>query len=245
MALAVSTVLGNLSHAIGGGEPSAQLGGPLDIINQAGRHLLNANAWEFTSRIAKISTVANQTYVELPSDLLQLDEIETTETLVYSVKLTTKKKLLQLRTNATIRNHFRYYAVVMYADNETAEGGAPQQRLELWPTPTSVITDLFTVFYRKRWEELTTDSKEVELPDYMDMLFLWWVREFAKSYEMDSMDQGAPITDLLDRLRASSLFRDAVAQDAQTQSEYGEMEEGHINGNFLWRDLEGPVSDPA
>lgn len=244
MALLASDCYKHIEHGLSG-KPSELY--PLqEILNDAGEWLLSAHQWEWSvPGPALLGVTQDQEYVELPADFRELIAIQPTENLTSSICPTTRTRLLEMRTNpVTVTSSFYQY-VVGYRQIS----GDTRPVLELWPTPSATEADVLTVWYRKTWARVTTDSQAIDFPTWMEGLFKRVCRLFAQAAEEE--DSSAPagrrndLDDLLDRLMAGTVWRTAVEQDSSLQPMLGPMQGGHTmtatrSANFLWTPVQGP-----
>lgn len=115
-------------------------------------------------------------------------------------------------------------------------GGAPMPRLEIWPTPNTSERDIFLVHYRAGWAQVRSDNDVINIPTWMESLYLAIVRAFALGYERDAE---ADVNQRLFPLRQGALFRAARERDGMTQPYYGLMENGaaryqHGVNSLMW-----------
>ncbi len=226
-----------IAHAIGGREPSEQVGGALDLANRAGTILFNMYTWDFTLRIATIDKTAAQSYLELPPDFEEIESIQATDTLTNSMHLTSLEDLLYRKTFTLDQSNFNFYGALTYADSSDSEGGPPVAQIDIHPTPQDTEAGAFTVAYRRRWPKLVEDNDQIGVPEFAEELYIQICREVAKGYEGDRMDGSAlTLADRISKIKNSWLFEDAKAKDSRAQSDYGPIINGHIDSGRTLRD---------
>jgi hypothetical protein len=227
MVFTVAQGVAHIRHALHG-DPNEDLGGSLMILNHAGLHLVNMCTWKFLERApVTIGTVQDQAYVDLPSDFGEIIAIDSTEGLVSTIKLTTFQHLLEMRTNQVNLANFNYFGAIVWNADTSTEGGAPTVRVEIWPTPNVTDSDEFTLFYRAGWINLTEDTQYVEIPSYVEPLYIQLVRAHALGYEEE---HNASMMQRLDAIYASTIYRNAMDQDQRVQNSYGPLMGGAARG---------------
>lgn len=206
-----------------------------EISNHAGLWLFGIEGWNFLERqTATLDFVADQNYAELPSNLVTVVDVQTTNSLTSGFDLTTLTRVLDLRTKDFPSPNFFYGAV----SNKPNTNGVPEPILEVWPTPSSASAGALTMVYRAGWTMLTDDSDHVSIPVFMEPIYVAALRAFAKGYEEE--DDGN-VAARLAGLRESPLFESAKRQDRSIQGDYGQIM-GGITDNLtqtwggFWRE---------
>jgi len=217
---------------------------PLGLVNEAGEWLVSSYEWAWcTSRIVKLSTTEGQDYVSLPSDYGGNLAQEHTSSLTSHLELVSLRDLLAYRTSSPAISTLHFFGAVNYAT--PPEGGEPQPRLLLYPTPTSTQADVFTVIYTARWQYVGEASDFLVVPGYCVTLYLEVLQHIARG-RMEE-DAGS-VSARLQGLRNSDLFLSAKNMDARTQSDYGPMTNTHTTRNWVnnyWPDDFGYVEGPS
>jgi hypothetical protein len=115
-------------------------------------------------------------------------------------------------------------------------GGPPRPRLDIWPTPTNDSIGAVTVYYRSGWMTVENDGQFLYLPEWMETLYIFLVRTFARGYERESeFHIGAG----LDALVASPLYLAAQQRDKEMTPSFGSMAGGAAQGvvntyDYFW-----------
>ena len=115
-------------------------------------------------------------------------------------------------------------------------GGAPRPRLDIWPTPTADTLGAVTVYYRAGWMTVEDDNQFLYLPEWMETLYLFLVRTFARGYERESEFN---IGTALGAMAASPLFTAAQQRDKEMTPSLGAMAGGAAQGvvntyDYFW-----------
>lgn len=190
----------------------------------------------------------------LPADFKELVDIQPTQGLVNAVNTTTTAYINQLRTNEVAIGNMVYWVAVTWGANATTAGGRPTPRLEVYPTPTTNATDEFTLFYRAGWPSVSADDVFIEIPDYLNMIYVQIVRAIARGYEEEDQPPGrygrstpGTVLERLQAIRQSSSFIDAMRRDSQMQASRGAMQGGAVSMQrknstlFLKTQVQGPA----
>ncbi len=179
MSMIAKEAIGHVAHVLHsqeGASVASQLT-ELGILNEAGEFLVSMHSWDWLVRpSAAMSTVASQSYVALPSNLASIVSIEATDSYNNAVQLTSLDHLLALRTDTSAAAGWLRYAAVLWAEDSS---GIPQPRLELWPTPGTSESGVFSVIYRAGWTALTQDNDTIRIPSWMHGLYISIVRAIA------------------------------------------------------------------
>ena len=113
-------------------------------------------------------------------------------------------------------------------------GGPPRARLDIWPTPTSDATAGIRVYYRSGWMPVSDEAQMLYLPGWMETLYLFLVRAFARSYEREG---DGSVSVRLQDLKAGPLFVAAQQRDKEMTYDIGPMMNGAVhtsNPDPLW-----------
>lgn len=218
------------------GEPSLPT---VALCNNAGRHLVSSHAWEWLIRPPKTVTLGSGTSeASLPSDLGRIVKLETSGSLLNSVQLTTPAQLLELETSEISFTNVGYYAAVVW---KPGIDEALRPVLRLWPSVSSG-SDQLTVYYHARWTEVTQDSDRLEIPVFMESLFLEMAFAFAQSYEEHDLGD---LSTRLSQLQASPLMYAAMSEDGGLQEELGEMGGGAAAMSYSLQQAATIVGGPS
>jgi len=218
MSLRANDAYAHIRHALGGGDLDPSLDA-LGVVNQAGEYLYSMHPWAFTRRrSALVDTVADQDYVDLPTDFRSIIAITQTDGTLYDIQLVSLEEVQRARTSqANIGSSWNYLGAITWA------GAPPVPILELWPTPSTSTTGIFTCTYKKGWPRVTNDSDALDFPEFMDALYIQIVRAMAKGYELDGAE---PREVLLARITMGPEMRAAKERDAAVQWNRGRIRGG-------------------
>lgn len=190
-----------------------------------------------------ISFVLNLDSVALPSDFSELVGYETTEGLTSDLSLVTHARLIELRTGQIDTFTARYFGAISWAQDNTADGGAPTPLLEIWPIPESNDFGAFEILYRAGWRQITDESDTVNLPDWLAPLWFQLIGAFVRGYEEE--DQ-ASLSARLEEIVSGPLWAAAVRRDGRVQPDFGPIEGGAVQrltfpiNPFLSSEVLGP-----
>jgi hypothetical protein len=194
---------------------------------------VSANAITITGSIAagNLSTgdiawrLETQT-IALPTDLRDIIWIDSTSiSSVGGVTLVSFQDILEKRkSSASITaSTGLYYGAVVF------QGTPLVPILEIWPSPNANTTGAMRVFYRSRWAEVTTDSAQIAIPEWVEDLFLFIARAYAAGYERSKVGS---IHQRLAEISSSPIFAAAVRSDGMVQPYNGVLKNG---GPTIWR----------
>ena len=199
-----------------GNNPGAPLS-TLEIVNQAGRHLVTMRAWKWLEgRTATLDTVAAQDYADLPADFGEPIALEVADR-SYSVTWVTRQRLDCLRAAGNESGSiFSVFVSTRAADEETP----PTPVLELSPPAPTTTVGYFNLSYRATWADLTSDQDYVPISPICDTLYKRLLQVFARGYtreEQGSLDQR------LVEIATGPVFRNAIRDDRRKQTDYGRI----------------------
>jgi len=118
-----------------------------------------------------------------------------------------------------------YHYKVSY--QTSADGtGPPLPVLELGQEVETTEASYGHLAYRIKWNELTTEEKEISIPVELDPLFLAIVECYWYGTEEQNTPGGATFWARLEELKRSSLFMDTVKWDERIQRTTGRMNGG-------------------
>jgi hypothetical protein len=164
--------------------------------------------------------------IELPADLRDIISIATTSiSNVGGVALISLEDLLEKRARSVsiTASTGLYYGAVVFS------GSPPVPILEIWPSPSANTTGAFRIVYRSRWAAVTTDSEEIDIPEWTEDLYIQIVRAYAAGYERSKV---ASLHVRLAEIQASPIFDAARRSDGMVQPKYGILRNG---GPTIWR----------
>lgn len=224
-------------RAVLGGDPVSVYSG-VATVNTVGSWLESAHPWEWLSRATTtLDVVGGQNWIELPA-FRRIYSIVPTASLTSTFDWCSMDDIMRRRegnvgTGLTTFGALNYHAVA---------GGAPVQRLEVWPTPATTATGQFTMHYQAAWPTVTDDNATIPVPVFMEQLFLLACVEWVKGMEEYASEEsrGGSGYDRLERLKLSPLFRSAAQRDGMTQWNLGPIEGGAGRGvsrGYDWMDF--------
>ena len=212
MAYRVQDVFEQITHELGGKPKGLS---PVALVNDAGARLVNMHGWTFLSRPPTTLTLtAGQSYVLLPSGFSGHIKLDYTDATQNHVCLTTMAEIQRLRTS-TVTSSFTLYCTYSWY---VPTGEAPQQRLEIWPTPATTQTGALTLWYRVGWQDVSIELDAIPVPPYCRPLFTEIARSVAMGYH--NPEEGT-VDARLSRLRGGTTLSDAMAMDRSTQADAG------------------------
>lgn len=156
--------------------------------------------------------------VALPDDFRDIVGISATDSLLYGVQLTSLEQILRNRTSQVeVTTSWDFQAAVVW------DGSPPVPLLEVWPDQSTNQTGAWTIFYRGGWARLSGDSVNIDVPEFLDSLYLRLVRAWARGYEREDE---MPMEEHLFRIKNSPEFIDAAKRDGMIQPYRGRLAGG-------------------
>lgn len=163
--------------------------------------------------------------ISLPLDCRDIISIHSSSTSnILQISLSSLDFINQARgANAITQSPSLHYAAIVY------QGSPPVPLLEIWPSAGSNSTGALRIFYRSRWTHLYSDSAAIDIPEFMEELYIWIARAWARGYERE--DEGSLHLRIAE-VMASPLFMVAKKSDGMIQPFYGKTRHG---GAEVWR----------
>lgn len=223
MALSVQTCFAHIEDTLGDGELSTEIS-EIALINAAGQHMTSMHEWRYLkSNQATLSFVANQDFLDLPSDIKAIRAIESTNSLTNGIRLTSLQEVLERRTQSFPGSNY-YDAAVIFVNDST---GVPQPKLALWPTPSADASSAVSLFYDKTWTQVETDSGLIPIPQHLELLYAQVLRAVCRGWIEE--DEGA-LDPRLALIEGGPVFKAAKRADGQIQTGHG-FPRGGVAGN--------------
>lgn len=209
------------------------------IINEAGRLLFNMHPWTWRRRPpARLSLVADQSYVALPSDFGfgELIEVTLIDTTGFDINVVTLSDIEKLRSwTVTDTTHF-YYVAVAFPTQSATTSAPGTARLEIYPTPATNQSNVIGCVYRAGWVELSAATAVPNIPTAFDHLLLRLVRAMAVYYKTENYDG-------VEKILTSQSVAHMKMADARTQADLGRMQGGQLHdstGQYPWSETVRP-----
>lgn len=172
--------------------------------------------------------------VALPTDLRDILWIGSTSlSAVGGITLVPLQTILDLRKASASVTAVTglYYGAVVYSGSPI-----PRPILEVYPAPSANATGAMRIFYRSRWSELTGDSNQIEIPEWMYDLFIQIARAYAAGYVRN---ETGSLSARLAEIHAGPVFAVAKRSDGMVQPYHGQIMNG-ATGH--WRRRHHPMA---
>ncbi len=217
MTLTVSTVSDYVQRRLDG-EPSVPL---MTLCNQAGDYLVNAHPWGWLVRKpATLRITADQTRIALPDDFGRaIGEPKPVESTSFMFRWGTADKVAAERAYGSPSVFTGY---ISWSQGVT---GNLTPYIELSYAPTVSESSTFMLAYYARWQDVTTDTETLQIPSFMEPLYLQTVLAFAQGY--DEHDVGS-LDERLAALMQGPLMLTAKRRDGSMQPSIGMMQGGAV-----------------
>lgn len=218
----------HIRHSLRGqGEFSA-----VEIGNAAGQTLCNAHAWNWLIRLSEpLGTTAGQSYIDLPP-ARQILEVQAKGAGGYRAILGPRELTAARDWGGTWSTLAGSFGVMVSYRSGT--NGLPQRILELAPVPDETVADAFRIWFHGDWTALVDDGSEVGIPPWLEPVYLECVRAFAHGWQFP--EQGTP-SDILARLYAGPLWRDALNLDGELAAPLGTLTRWTLDDSTLLQNM--------
>lgn len=227
MTLTVAQATKHVEHRLAGraGDPYSTTW----LANATGHWIVNAHPWRWLrAKDATLDLVADQNYVLLPSDCRTLTDVQPTDGRTRFFQLVTEKELLAYETEGTSSTLNSYGAVV----HREVDDGAPQLALRLWPTPAEASSAFYSITYQRDWKVLDGDQDIIDIPEWMEPLFVLALREMAVALEEED-GSGAPAYARLDAFTRSVFWVQTCSRDGGSSKSLGSLGGGAASAPAL------------
>ncbi|MHA7813260.1 MAG: hypothetical protein ACX94C_07720 [Phycisphaerales bacterium] len=190
--------------------PATGSDGPLSsvqYINTAGTILCNMCDWRWLDGLSDTLDLTANAYVNLPDNLRGIHAI-TLAALGERITLVDFETFQQYQ-----KNTLQPTGYVGYIGGTRDANGGFKHRLFIYPASTGAVSDAVMIVYKGGWQAIADNalgSTKMGIPDFMDGLFLEVLRAVVHGYEEDA---NAGVAPRVDAVKASSIYRDAVAVD--------------------------------
>lgn len=228
MVLTAAQCLGHIKHTLGTGPEGTAMSPGMDgysIINQAGEHLVNAREWRYLQGASTTMSLTDaQAYLTLPSDFRAPIGVESTNGYTANFEFTTLKDFLEFKSRPVQDTGSWYKGVIVSVQSATT--GAPALRIDIYPVPSGgeVGTgEEFTLYYVSTWKRVDDDDDFLNIPTWMEGLYIQLLRAFARGYEEED---DATLSMRIDEIQRGPLWTAAVDRDNEQQWELGPIK-GH------------------
>ncbi len=140
----------------------------------------------------------------------------------------------------TLKSRFSEIASTSSVDPTTYEAvlgseqtiqAPPRPALGLWPAPSANSTGTLSITYTKQIPRVGNDTDFIQIPEWMDMLFVDALQRCARGWE--EFDVGG-FAERLEPLRNSRLFDDCEDRDSDMMPSLGPMNAGHVTTRGGW-----------
>lgn len=240
MTLTVLDVAGYVRRRLDG-EPSVPM---VTLCNQAGDYLANMHGWGWLVRKpASLNLSAGRTNISLPDDFgraLGRPRSQGTGSFQWG----TIDEVVSMRAGNTGSASAFVGAIVWVPDINT-DSIKPQ--IELSAEVSTSQTAAFLLPYVARWAEIASDDDVLQMPSFMEPLFLEIVFAFAQGYDEHDLSMR---DERLALIRAGDTFMAARRRDGGAQPSLGQMTGGAVQMLAARQDgievsPSGVAADPA
>lgn len=218
-------------------------GDVLTIVNRAGQWFVDAFSWSWLQRIGSLSTTASQEYVSL-GGLTGFRKLFRASYDNFWLEQCDLGYMSALRASGSVSSGVPSYCAVGFT---LSAAGVYTKRLELYPTPSAMVTDALTLYWQAGWQAPQTNADEsvIAIPDEVEGLYVLVLRAFARGFEEEH--EGS-LSVRLDEIVNSNAWLARVSSDSATQTNFGRMRGSAIrpyggDETTLWN-ASGSVPDP-
>jgi hypothetical protein len=174
-----------MRHAIGNVEPASGVD-LLEVLNDALRELYAFHDWEFARRLQTtgLNLVSGQSYITLPSDFGTLKSIDTTVNDIITVSKVSLEELERLRSTI-YSGTFDFFVALAFPSQTSASVRPATPQLQIWPTPTSNISNAMRIQYIAKAVDLSADTDVPNIPKEFESALATLARGKLMMWERD------------------------------------------------------------
>jgi len=128
---------------------------------------------------------------------------------------------MEYQTNELINTSFSVWYAIEWV--QTEEKSQPVATLKVWPAPRNDVWDDLSLVYRRGWLPLTSDDDVVSVPDWLEPLYLQYVRAFAAGYDEGDtpLERLAALDQAIGFVEGGNIYKAAKRRDVAVQPSYG------------------------
>lgn len=204
------------------------LTGGADTVTQVKVLSKNANGNEISveyddavADAASISFDLDVSHVLLPSDFGTHVDLFGTRSFTRYAYSASLSEMIESDTIQLVSTSFLTLYGIEWA--QAAEKAQPVATLKVWPEPSQAAWDELSLIYRRGWLEITNEDDVISIPEWMEPLYLQYVRGFAAGYE----DGNTPLERLkaldiaIASVESGPIYANAKRRDVSMQPSYG------------------------
>lgn len=194
----------------------------LQIINEAGEHLIGMRTWNFLARPELLLPLtASQAWIVLPADFGSVVSLEFADSLNGSLVKSTGANVSKLSSPPLVEGPLTFFWWLPYEGS--AALGAPEPRIYLHQAPSTNEVDAVRLIYRAGWTKLSGDGDIAVVPSWCETLLRQLVVAFARGYvEEDVMT----LDERLEKIKNGSIFSGCARRDGLVRTNLGQMQGG-------------------
>lgn len=231
-----------IRHTLGGDDPASETPA-IQIINEAGNHLINMRRWNFLDREATaLNLAASQAWLDLPADFGEVIQLHKASNMNGDMVPVSPHEIDYMRASPTLPVMFTLWWAIEWVGSNAQT--PPTARVAIYPTPTANVIGAVILRYRATWTTLNADADFAVIPVWCETLLRQLVIAFARGYMEEDT---ATLDERLELISQGSVFKACERRDSVVQVNMGQMTGGAaqmFEGGGNWR-KEIPVSSPV
>lgn len=192
---------------------------PVMLANEAGEWLTSATPWNHLVRPpGYLDLVNGQGWCDLPADFARHVIVRGNLNSAYLIDVEQDMQAVIQRRSLAATGGARFVGCFVHT-GPTVVGPKSNIRLEIGPVPDQDVSQAFLIGYGAGWTPCVDSNSHILVPSWVQGLY---VRAFCEHLGGWEREKDGKLEDRLDRLEASSLFRNAVDRDDTIQTSYGQ-----------------------
>lgn len=170
---------------------------------------------------ASVDFDVDVSHVLLPTDFGTHVDLFGTRSFTRYAYAASLSEMIESDTNQLVSTSFLTLYGIEWAQGADKE--QPVATLKVWPEPSQATWDELSLIYRRGWLELTSDDDIVPIPEWLENLYIQYVRAFAAGYEdgKSPLERLAALETALKLVRTGEVYADAKRRDVSMQPNYG------------------------
>lgn len=170
-----------VTHVLGGA-PDSNLSAD-QVVNGALAQLCNLNPWQWRQKPLSLASVANQSYIALPSDFQEFQVVKKAGDVTGCSEPVTLDRITEMRNSGVTTLGYGGLAYCLNTTPQTSSTVEPTQIIEVYPTPTTLVNPYVVGSYLRQIPKLSGSTDLPDIPSTYHELLLIWCRAYAVMLE--------------------------------------------------------------
>ncbi len=196
-------------------------GGQARVLGRTDANVIRVELNTFFADASSVDFAMDTSHVALPVDFGTQTALTGTRSFTRYTYTASLTEVMEYETNELINTSFSVWYAIEWVQGD--EKSQPVATLKVWPEPNGDVWDELSLVYRRGWLPLTSDDDVVSIPDWLEPLYLQYVRAFAAGYEdgQTPLERVAALDTAIGLVENGNIYASAKRRDVATQPSYG------------------------